>query len=1321
MVTFHILDALVQDTICRKTKDSITFTPLEDDSDDEGSGGQKMMMIHLFGSTVDKKPVHAQISGFQPYFYVRLPDDTLTMQKQFKVQLIATIKRREKEEKEALDAWFKQPKDAREAKPSTEILRANLLAGVQMDLVHRKVLYGYTADRIFPFMKLTVCSMGAFRALKKIFLNPDTNAPWFSLRLSADAEEILDVYEANLDPMLRFFHLRDIKPCGWVTTEADMEEGDNGVLSVLPEWDEIGPCSSPPAACAPFKMATWDIECYSESGEFPVPTRGYDRLAKQLVAAAKTTDDAVRLIVEAATYPEAPPRGMDPLRHRRGAAAYNREKLEAALEAARDDFDTVFAGSMDKVEKAPALERILGRRLRFVLPLAGDPVSQIGIVLTQAGVPTEKHIFVLDTCDPIEGVTVHSYKTEKELLVAWAAAMELWNPDMLIGYNTFGFDERYVWKRAEELGLAPKAGYDPDDSSPLLSLSRMAEYGKKVQLEEKFLSSSALGDNTMWIWTTHGRLQIDLFHYIKRSFSLPAYKLDYVCQHFMSGKLSGVDADPRADVWTLKTKSTADVVIGRYVILLDETGDTVTDKLKIVGVDPGKAVLVEPPTGDTVEDQRAAVADAVKWAVVKDDVSPQEIFAAQRGTAADRARIAAYCVQDCDLVVELYKKLDVFNNAMAMANACSVPVSYIFVRGQGIKIESLIFKECNKREQCILVQTTQPRRAADAEVEEEPAAEESYEGAIVLTPTPGFYFKSPIGVADFASLYPSTIISENISHDTLLWSKDYDLAGNFLCYSYGSPAEEAEALEAAKEVPWTHIAFDIWGNKEGDTKKHPEKEKKGLRVCCYAQGKQGTLPEIVAGLLAARKAKRKEAESETDPFKKALLDAEQLAYKLTANSLYGQLGSGTFKVRLQHLAASVTAYGRKQILFARAAIERFYGKDAGRKDCCAETVYGDTDSLFVCFNVRDPATGKLLEGREAIVRTQELTTEAGKLVTTCLKRPHDFEYDKVFAPFIIFSKKRYVGNKYEESPDEYYQNSMGIATKRRDYAGIVKVIYGGAIRILLTERNPVAAAEFVRGKLMDLASGRVSMTQLTLTKSLRSEYKSATPPAHKVLADRIKARDPGNAPASGDRISFLYIQPPAGQLASKSQGDRIETPAFIREKGLQVDAKFYMEHQLLNPISQLFSLIVHELPGCEPPRGKRWSEADSGEREYAAGEYLFRDALDVCDKAASRRGAEKLGLVILGAPAKPKKAAATVEATAPVTQKKRQTTLSFGTPKNSIVAEEYALKAIKTEVKKALKKAEGASEEGSETPTAGAQKRRSPRLSPPSEGKVAQV
>jgi DNA polymerase delta subunit 1 len=281
---------------------------------------------------------------------------------------------------------------------------------------------------------------------------------------------------------------------------------------------------------------------------------------------------------------------------------------------------------------------------------------------------------------------------------------------------------------------------------------------------------------------------------------------------------------------------------------------------------------------------------------------------------------------------------------------------------------------------------------------------DSYEGAIVLDPTPGFYTDSPVGVCDFASLYPSTIISENISHDMLVWAKDYDLTGKLVCVSYGSVEDERNVTPG---TCWTDIEFDILRPDPEDTRKHPVKLKVGTRHCRYAQpagDQKGSLPQIVAKLLAARKAKRAEIPKTDDPFKKALLDAEQNAYKITANSLYGQLGSPTFKIRLQNLAASVTAYGRKQIIFSKEAIEKFYGPAAGDPRCDATIVYGDTDSIFVSFNPKNEETGERLTGREAIVATQELTEEVGKFITGTLKAPHDFEYDKTFSPFIIFSK-----------------------------------------------------------------------------------------------------------------------------------------------------------------------------------------------------------------------------------------------------------------------------------------------------------------------------
>ena len=1078
-VQFHILDALSRDQYMVVTRETEEEQEVEYSWDDNtnpdisyghaahGAGNKQCcMVIHLFGMTADGVSLRCDIDGFRPYLYIKVPP--------------------------SLDiSQFRQ--HLGELAP----------ASMSVERVKRKELYGFTADEEFTFFKLAVASMKDFRALKNILLN-DHQEPIFCLSKKSAP---LPVYESGLDPLLRFFHLRDVAPCGWVSVEP-VEDGfdeETDIRVIRCSWDDVSPEKSPPKPTAPFKALFWDIECYSRSGDFPV--------AKPMNA-------------------------KDP----------------------------------------------------------GDPIIQIGCVLKDLDGSIQKTIFVLETCDNIPGVEVRFFPSEKEMLLAWFNWLIEVNPDIWVGYNIFGFDEKYLWHRSEVLKITM--------NDNLQKLSRLFGHGGKVKLDEKRLASSALGDNFLHTLSLQGRLQVDLYHVVKRGYQLPSYKLDEVTKYFMSGKLKTVEHNEDGS-WSIKTSGTGNAKVGRAVVLIDETGDELTDKLTILEVGSG-FLKVKPSEADSELDTDLAV----KWVIVKDDVSPADIFRLHRGSSADRATIAAYCIQDCDLTMELYNKLETFNNAMCMANVCTVPVTMIFTRGQGVKIESLIFKFCNSQNMTIITQTSTPFNyvAPEGEVTE---AQDSYEGAIVLDPTPGFYTKSPIGVCDFASLYPSTIESENISYDSLLWTKDYDQEGNEIKTSSYGDIEKYQKLGEAMGCRWIDISFDIWKPDPNDTRKNPKKIKVGIRVCRYAQypgSRKAALPRIVQGLLAARAAKRAEIKREADPFRKALLDAEQLAYKLTANSLYGQLGSGVFKVRLQHLAASVTAYGRKQILFAKAAIEKFYGPEAKDPRCSAFVVYGDTDSLFVEINPRNPSTGERLTGQEAIQATIDITTEAGELITKALKKPHDFEFDKAFYPFIIFSKKRYVGNMYEENATDYVQKSMGIATKRRDYAPIVKTIYGGAIKILLTNKDVGAAAAFVKKWVADMMDNKVSLNQLMLTKSLRSEYKSVTPPAHKILADRIAQRDPGNAPASGDRLSFIYFKPPSGFKGT--QGDRIETSAFMKANGLKPDPQYYIEHQLENPVGQLFSILVDQLPNAKPPP-QGWNadpDVQVAERELYARDYLFKTA-----------------------------------------------------------------------------------------------------------------
>jgi DNA polymerase elongation subunit (family B) len=100
------------------------------------------------------------------------------------------------------------------------------------------------------------------------------------------------------------------------------------------------------------------------------------------------------------------------------------------------------------------------------------------------------------------------------------------------------------------------------------------------------------------------------------------------------------------------------------------------------------------------------------------------------------------------------------------------------------------------------------------------------------------------------------------------------------------------------------------------------------------------------------------------------------------------------------------------------------------------------------------------------------------------------------------------------------------------------------------------------------------MDKLIITKSLRSGYKNPAQIAHKVLADRIMERDPGNKPSPGDRIPFVYIHT---SKKNALQGEKIETPSYIVENNIKIDYSFYITNQIMKPVQQVFALVLEKI------------------------------------------------------------------------------------------------------------------------------------------------
>ena len=137
----------------------------------------------------------------------------------------------------------------------------------------------------------------------------------------------------------------------------------------------------------------------------------------------------------------------------------------------------------------------------------------------------------------------------------------------------------------------------------------------------------------------------------------------------------------------------------------------------------------------------------------------------------------------------------------------------------------------------------------------------SYEGAIVFVPEPGIYFE-PVAVMDYASLYPSSMIAENISHDSIVGFKEYRLNKedkNKEDYTLVNDTINKK-YDNLENYNYTNIEYDIYEG-VGD-----EKKKVGYKVCRFSEKKTGeksVLPRILMDLLKARKDTRKKMKYKT--------------------------------------------------------------------------------------------------------------------------------------------------------------------------------------------------------------------------------------------------------------------------------------------------------------------------------------------------------------------------------------------------------------------------------------------------------------------------
>jgi DNA polymerase elongation subunit (family B) len=1202
----------------------------------------KKFVVQMFGIDEHGKTASIFVRGFDPFFYVKVGND---WENSDMIEFVEDIKRK-------MGSYYSD-------------------SLIKVRLIKKQKLYGFDDKKLHTFVQLKFKNMYAFNKAKNLWYKDTNENGRFERKLRPEGilfkEVNTELYEAQIPPLLRLFHMREISPSGWIalkhgtymrhkkqSTTCDYEFTINyKQILPIPEKETI----------VPYKILSVDIEASSSHGDFPLAKKNYIKLATNIIDylikyKTECSEELLeQLILSALDYDNI--KDIDKIYLKKLISKEEIQilikdllliqpaKLEnhITLEENEEDDDDDEEQTENVVEEVGAKRKYRSSNYKnkdsYLLELIndtacmrntkiieltksfgqhnvkkndiwegifpevkGDQVTFIGSSLRRDGEekPYLKHCIVVNSCDPITNTVVESYKTEKEALLAWTAFVQRENPDIIIGYNIHGWDEKFMFERSQELNCMKqfsKLSRNINEEC-LKEVWQGPGRPKKITIEENNLFIAS-GQYDIKYFKMTGRLQIDFLHLFRRSEQLTSYKLDFVASHFISDNIKDISYDDDRNISTIMTKNLTGLENDDYIVI-EEIGHT-TDLYE-----DGKKFRIKNLTINSFEIDGKITPDKtkeLKWCLGKDDVTPQDIFRLTNEGPEGRAIVGKYCLKDTTLIHDLMRKNDTLTSYTEMSNLCWVPMSFLVFRGQGIKLTSYVAQKCRQKN------TLMP-------VIEKSLDDEGYEGATVLPPKCGLYLDNPIACVDYSSLYPSSIISENISHDSKVWTKEYDLDCNLL-KEWGEKDQINgnyiyDNLEGREYVDITYDTFK-WIRKT--PKAAATKVKYGYKICRFIQPinkDKAIVPSILEELLAARKATKKQMKNEKDPFMANIYDARQLAIKITANSLYGQTGAKTSTFYDKDVAASTTATGRNLLMYGKEVIEENYGdsiqetKNHGKVKTNAEVIYGDTDSVFFTFNLTELDGTKII-GKKALEITIELAQEASKIAKKGLKEPHDLEYEKTFLPYCLLSKKRYVGLLYEFDIEKCKRKSMGIVLKRRDNAPIVKDIYGGVIDILMNEQLVHKAITYVKECLQNVVDEKYAKEKLIVTKSLRSTYKNPMQIAHNVLALRMGERDSGNKPGSGDRIPFIYIK---NENKKALQGERIEHPTFIKDNNLKIDYGFYITNQIMKPLLQLFALVLEQMTEFKTARGRtlrswkldieklheKWPDEEKFEKKY---------------------------------------------------------------------------------------------------------------------------
>lgn len=694
------------------------------------------------------------------------------------------------------------------------------------------------------------------------------------------------------------------------------------------------------------------------------------------------------------------------------------------------------------------------------------------------------------------------FMTEKNILYIIKAFLESNDVDYVLTYNGHFMDIPYINKRLEIHGL------------PILQ-TLIPEGTESVPLYfQKSKTSNLLNTERCDITAQNGTIFFDLHNFVKKEeVGLASYSLESLSRKNFNGNALLLE---KGEHWTFIFKKEHNKKLDFITRVLMSAGfinlDHACLKLFNKRITPeGSVFETEVIGGIDLE-----VGKKYYFEFGKDNIEIDKIYINYSYDIA--LEIAPYCQHDSNLCQFLWETYNVPYKIKAASCIYKMPQNkilffYATTTSKGLVLTYYLDQKILYLERCSVPKI-------------------KFEGATVFEPDEKI-ISAPVLVLDYNSLYPNSCIFGNLSPETLVCHiKISDSIKMQLCMTY-----------LQQRYPWPEYIVIQTGSVNASYIGE---------ILVYDRRHKGIIPALLEKLISLRKQYKKNMKEFPDEYN--LYDNLQLITKLAANSIYGLMGTNEFILKSINSAKSCTTIGRNMLgylddvfkyitfkpdgmhiskditqIWKGTPLKRFYPSKDTLVDCSIKRVYGDTDSIFT--KLIFDYDGDKIQMAATIGRFFESTIN-----TEILFDQFCAEFEYILCNVIMFSKKKYYGDKYSPfyKPGDLPSIS-GKGYKKRDmcayYLDVAKTI-DSKIKDFVKDGMDGKAlrynvVEYLLTEFKDLITRqeeKVENCKFYFTRKYGADTEKGENPNSRLIKEWNKA-NPTNKVNIGERYYYTFVCP----------------------------------------------------------------------------------------------------------------------------------------------------------------------------------------------------